>query len=517
MQLTESLPPRQGLQLNDSNLLGAGSFIDGSFSRSRSSDVDLIVTNPANGGIVRRVVDISDHDVKRAATSAETAFQLWRLSSLKNRSAFLRRWHTLVMENREDLAHLITLENGKPLSEARVEVDYAASFIDWNVLAATQGRGSLAVQHEEDLYASTTHQPIGVCLVITPWNFPAAMIVRKVAPALAAGCAVVAKPSDLTPLTALALAELASRAGAPRGLFNVLATTRAGPVSDLVLQQRCIRMLSFTGSTRVGKLLAAKAGQRLLKTSLELGGHAPFIVYDDADVEAAVDGLMKNKFRVAGQTCIAANRVFVQRGPIYHDFCTQLTERMASLVMGNGLENGAQIGPLISEAAVERVTAHVDDAVARGATLVLGGTSKTKSSSSSELEASDDTDEGEEKASLFFPPTLLLGVTDDMLLAKEETFGPVVGVLMFTEEREVIRRANDNTEGGLASYVYTSDAGRALRASKDLSFGMVGVNETNVSNCATPFGGMKESGLGREGGVHSLEAFTEVKYALMRF
>lgn len=517
-QFAESLTARAGLALNDPNLLGAGSFIDGAFCRTRSSDVDLIVTNPANGGVVRRVAEASDADVQWALDTAETAFSKWRLASIQDRSNFLRRWHGLIVEHREDLARLITLENGKPLTEARAEIDYAASFVDWNVLLAALGHGSSAVQHEKDVTACTMREPVGVCLLVTPWNFPAAMVTRKAAPALAAGCAIVVKPSELTPLTALALAELAFRAGAPSGLFNVLATSRAGPVVQLALETRCVRLVSFTGSTRVGKLIAAKAAERIVKTVLELGGHAPFIVYDDADIEAAVDGLISNKCRVAGQTCLASNRVFVQRGPTYEAFCGLLMERMDSLIVGNGLDESVNLGPLICEAAMERVAKQVTDAVEKGATLLLGKSSDTASrNGAEELPNGEENGVEEGQVNLFFPPTLLVDVTDDMVMAKEETFGPVIGVLAFNEEHEVLRRANDNTELGLAAYVYTRDGGRASRAVRDLKFGMVGVNETNVSKPSTVFGGMKESGLGREGGVDALEPYSEVKYALMRF
>lgn len=516
-QFNESLPTRAGLALSDPNLLGPGSFIDGAFGRTRSSDADLIVTNPANGGIVRRVAEASDTDVHRALDAAEAAFSKWRLTSVQDRAKFMRRWHALVVENREDLARLITLENGKPLAEARTEIDYAASFIDWNVLTAAQGHGSSVVQREKDVSAYVTREPVGVCLLVTPWNFPAAMVTRKAAPALAAGCAIVVKPSELTPLIALALAELASRAGAPPGLFSVIATSRSGPVVELALQTPSVRLVSFTGSTRVGKIIAAKAAQRMVKTSLELGGHAPFIVYDDAHVETAVDGLISSKFRVSGQTCISPNRVYVQQGPTYDAFCTLLKDRMENLVMGNGLNEDVNLGPLISEAAVDRVGRHVDDAVERGATLVLGRETESNKTMGAEMESDEENGLIEDEMKLFFPPTLLLDVTDDMLMAKEETFGPVVGVLAFNEEHEVLRRANDNTEMGLAAYVYTKDGGRAMRAVRDLQFGILGVNHTNISSPATPFGGMKESGVGREGGVDALEPYTEVKYALMRF
>lgn len=516
-QHTESLPSRAGLALNDPNLLGAGSFIDGVFTRPRSSDSDLIVTNPANGGIVRRLAEASNADVLRSLHTAQAAYSKWRLTSVQDRANFLRRWHALVLEHREDLARLITLENGKPLAEARGEIDYAASFIDWNALTAAQGHGSSAVQREKDISAYTTREPIGVCLLVTPWNFPAAMVTRKAAPALAAGCAIVAKPSELTPLTALALAELASRAGAPPGLFSVVTTTRAGPVVDLALQTQHVRLVSFTGSTRVGKIIAAKAAQRIVKTSLELGGHAPFIVYDDADVDAAVDGLIRNKFRVAGQTCVSANRVFVQRGPTFDLFVDTLENRMDALVVGNGLNGGVDMGPLISEAAVERVSGHVADAIERGAQLVLGRGTEFGEDDKSESVSLEENGMFEDETKLFFPPTLLLDVTDEMLMSKEETFGPVVGVLAFSDEQEVLRRANENTEMGLAAYVYTKDGGRAMRAVRDLKFGMVGINHANVSSPATPFGGMKESGIGREGSIDALEPYTEVKYAVLRF
>lgn len=488
-------------ELKDSTLIGEGSFINGSFTSSRFVDSSFPIVNPANGSVVRTLAEVSDAEVDSALKSAEVAFAKWRNSTQNDRDTFLRNWRAQIEMHLDDLATLLTLENGKPLKESRGEIGFARIFIDWNIFSASRAYGTSAVQPSSQVTAFVTKQPVGVCLLITSWNFPVAMLTRKVAMAIAAGCVVLVKPSELAPLSSLALAELARRAGAPPGLFNVLATTRAVDVVGKAVNSRCVRLVSFTGSMPVGRLVAASAANRVLRTILELGGHAPFIVFNDADVDAAVEGLMSNKFRNTGQACIAANRVFVQRGAIYEEFCDRLHSRMGKLVVGDGFDENVDVGPLINESAVRRVSSHVEDAISSGARLVCGGVPKKTGRSIDN----------------FFPPTLLVDVVDDMKISCEETFGPVVAVLGFDEECEVLSRANDMTDSGMAAFVYTKDGGRAMRASRELQFSMVGVNDVNISGAATPFGGMRQSGLGREGGAGVLDAFTEEQYRLFRF
>lgn len=426
---------------------------------------------------------------------------------MRTRVNILHRWYELLLSHKTDLARLVTLENGKPLPEAEKEVLYAASYIDWHAGGLGRGEGSWCSRREDDMLSMTLLEPVGVCVLITPWNFPIAMMARKAAAAIAVGCSVIAKPAELTPLSALAVAELGKRAGLPGGVLNVLVTNRAGEVVERMLKERCVRAVSFTGSTKVGKLIARMAAERVLKCGLELGGHAPFIVFDDADLETAIEELVKNKFRVAGQTCITANRVFVQNG-VRKEFCDKVKEKMAELKMGDGMEQGVDYGPLINEGAVEKVRRHVDDAVKKGARVLLGG---------EEGSMKTGVENGVDGGGYFYGGTILDEVRDEMVMAQEETFGPVVGVMGFDTEEEVIERANGGTEMGLAAYVYTKDLGRANRAVRELEYGMVGVNTVAISDPSTSFGGMKESGIGREGGNEGLETFTQVKFGLTKF
>lgn len=483
--------PTPTLELNDPTLLPRASFINNATSPIRTSQ-DLKVYNPFNNAIVSRVTQASSTDISYAVECADTSQRKWRNSTLQQRSLLLQKWHDLIKEFRDDLARILTLENGKPLPEAHAEVDYSASFFLWNSQEALHYTSTSVVQTGMR-QTQVSNEPIGTVLAITPWNFPMAMLARKIAPAIAAGCAVIAKPATETPLSALALAEIGRRAGAPAGLFNVLVTTQNEEVVDQVMKAECIRMVTFTGSTVVGRSIAAKAAERVLRTALELGGNAPFIVFDDADVKAAVDGLLMNKFRCSGQTCISANRVYVQDG-IHDAFVASAEQAMKKLVIGNGLEDGVQIGPLISQDAVKKVEMHVNQALESGATRLLGGLPDGN----------------------LYPVTLLIDVTDDMECSKAETFGPVVPVLKFTEDSEVWERANQG-EAGLAAYLYTSDLRRAMTGIRELKYGMVGVNSTSLSSPSTSFGGMRQSGIGREGGQLSLQEFSETKFSLLHF
>lgn len=499
------LPSVEGLMLADPTLIGKGSFIGGvDCARSRN---ELVVTNPANNGCVRRVIEATDVDIEQALESAASAFRVWRNVAMRDRSIVLRKWQDLVLENKMDLARILVLEGGKVLAEAVREIEYAASYINWFSIDAEKGFRTAANEMSPGTLGLVTREPIGVCVAITPWNFPCAMLARKVAPALAAGCTVIAKPSENTPLSAMALAELANRAGIPAGGFNVIVSSRARHVAEMLLASPVVRMLTFTGSTRVGKSLSILASARVMRTCMELGGLAPFIVFEDCDIAAAVDGLMVSKFRHSGQTCISTQRVFVQDGELHDKFVEALQHRMASeLVMGNGLSPSVNIAPLINAAAVMRVSKQVDDAISKGAKLVYGGR---------DLSALL-TQQSQTSSNNFYPPSLLTGATDEMDIAKTETFGPVVAVFRFFTESEVIERANA-CEAGLAAYVYTGDVGRAMRLSRALEYGMVGLNTSSLSDCRAEFGGIKESGLGREGGASGIEEFLQVKYSLLKY
>ncbi|BBT17462.1 NAD-dependent succinate-semialdehyde dehydrogenase [Metapseudomonas otitidis] len=451
------------------------------------------IFNPATGACIGQVPNLGAAEARQAIEAAERAWPAWRALTAKERSARLKRWHALMIEHTETLAQILTLEQGKPLAEARGEIVYAASFIEWFAEEAKRIYGDTIPSHKGDARIVVTKEPIGVVAAITPWNFPAAMITRKAGPALAAGCPCIVKPAPETPFSALALAALAEQAGIPAGVFNVI-TGDAVAIGGELTASPAVRKLSFTGSTAIGKLLMAQCAPTLKKVSLELGGNAPFIVFDDADLERAVEGALVAKFRNAGQTCVCVNRFLVQDG-IHDAFVARLAERVAQLKVGSGFDEGVTQGPLINERAVAKVEDHVRDALAQGARLLCGG-------------------ERHPLGHGFYPPTVLAEVNTGMKVAREETFGPLAAVFRFQDEAEAVRLAND-TEFGLAAYCYTRDLGRAWRMSEALEYGMVGINEGLISTEVAPFGGIKASGLGREGSHYGIEDYLEIKYTLM--
>ncbi|MEJ2317170.1 MAG: NAD-dependent succinate-semialdehyde dehydrogenase, partial [Gammaproteobacteria bacterium] len=452
------------------------------------------VSNPATGERIASVPDCGVAETRRAIEAAAGTFREWAAKPAKERSAILRRWFDLILENSEDLARLMTAEQGKPLAEARGEIAYGASFIEWFAEEAKRVYGDVIPAPLTDRRYVVIRQPVGVVAAITPWNFPVAMITRKCAPALAAGCPVVIKPSELTPLCALALAELAQRAGFPPGVINVITTMDSAAVGKELTSNPQVRKLSFTGSTEVGKLLLRDCAGTVKKVSLELGGNAPFIVFDDADVDAAVSGAMASKYRNSGQTCVCANRLLVQQG-IYDEFAEKLAQAVQELKVGEGTGEGINQGPLINEEAVGKVEGHIRDALEKGARLVTGG-------------------HRHQLGGTFFEPTILADVTPAMRVACEETFGPVAPLFRFSTEEEAVALAND-TGSGLAAYFYSRDIGRIWRVAEALEYGMVGINEGIISTEVAPFGGVKESGLGREGSKYGIEEFTELKYLCM--
>ncbi len=474
------------LNLSDAALLRQQALIDGAFTGNSI----LPVTNPANGETIGSVPDFGADEAEQAVDAAANAFGPWAAKTAKERSVVLRNWFELVIANREDLANILTSEQGKPIAEALGEIDYAASYIEFYAEEAKRLAGEILPSHRADARITVFRQPIGVVAAITPWNFPAAMITRKIAPALAAGCTVVVKPAPETPLTALALAELAQRAGFPAGTVNVL-TGDAIAIGKVLTTHPKVRLVGFTGSTAVGKLLMAQAATTVKKVALELGGNAPFIVFNDADLDAAVEGAIASKYRNMGQTCVCTNRIYVQ-ADIHDKFIEKLGEKVRALSVGDGFAEGVVQGPLITQNAVEKVEAHISDAVAKGAEIISGG----------QRHALGET---------FFEPTLLIGATPQMRLAQEETFGPLAAVFKFDTEDEVVIAAND-TETGLAAYFYTKDVGRVFRVLEALEYGMVGVNTGIISTELAPFGGIKESGNSREGSRHGIEEFTELKY-----
>ncbi len=475
--------------LKDMTLLRQKAYLDGLWVDADSA-ASFPVLDPADGTILARVPEMGAAETRRAIAAAETAWPAWRSQSAKTRGSLLRGWFALILENADDLALLMTSEQGKPLAEARGEVAYGAAFVEWFAEEARRVYGETIPANHPRHRILVLKQPIGVVAAITPWNFPLAMITRKVAPALAAGCPVVVKPAEDTPLTALALAELADRAGLPRGVFNVITGQPKAIGGELTANPK-VRKLSFTGSTAVGKLLMRQCAATVKKLSLELGGNAPFIVFDDADLDLAVAGALASKYRNAGQTCVCANRILVQEA-IYDRFTEQLGQAVRSLKIGPGVEEGAQQGPLINEAAVRKVEGLLEDAVAKGARLVTGGRRHLRGGT-------------------FFEPTVLCDVSDDMRVVQEEIFGPIAPLYRFSSETEAVEMAND-TRYGLAAYFYTRDLGRAFRVSEALEYGIVGVNEGVVSTEVAPFGGIKESGVGREGGKYGIDEFVEVKY-----
>ena len=474
-------------ELDDPSLLKTAAYVDGTWLKTADT---FAVRNPSTGELLAEVPVLDRARTASAIDAAHRALPAWRARPAKERSRTLRRWYDLVTAHTEDLARLIVLEEGKPYAEALGEVAYAASFLEWFAEEAKRIRGDVMEAPEATRRIVVLKEPVGVCAAITPWNFPAAMITRKAGPALAAGCTMVLKPAEQTPLTALALAELADRAGIPAGVFNVI-TGDPREIGPELTANPLVRKLTFTGSTEVGRLLLAQSAATVKKTSMELGGNAPVLVFDDADLDEAVEGLIATKYRNTGQACISANRVYVQDG-IHDAFATRLAERVAGLVVGDGFEEGVQQGPLIDEDAVVKVESHVADAVGHGAVVLHGGKRHTR-------------------GGLFYEPTVLAGVTSAMAVTREETFGPVTPLIRFTTEEEAIHSAND-TEFGLAAYLFAKDAERIWRVGAALEAGMVGINTGLISNEIAPFGGVKQSGIGREGSVHGIDEFLELKY-----
>ena len=465
-------------------LLCRSAYVDG---RWIDGDATLAVSNPATGAVIGTVPDLDGAATRDAVAAAERALPAWRARSAKERSEILHRWHDLIVAHREDLARILTSEQGKPLAEARGEVGSTAAYFEWFAEEARRIYGEVIPANQTDRRLIVTRAPVGVVAAVTPWNFPSSMIARKVAPALAAGCTIVLKPSELTPFSALALAVLAEEAGVPAGVFNIV-TGAPAPIGDVLVGDPRVAKFSFTGSTAVGKQLAARCMATVKRVSLELGGNAPFIVFADADLGAAVAGAMIAKFRNAGQTCICANRIFVE-APVYEAFAARLAERAAALRLGDGLADGTDQGPLINAAAVDKVARHLRDAVERGARMLTGG----------------GTAEGS-----FFTPTVLAEVDPQSLLCREETFGPLAALIRFEGEAEAVALANEG-RAGLAAYVYTRDMARSYRMAEALEYGMVGMNTGIVSTEVAPFGGVKESGLGREGARHGIDDYVEVK------
>jgi aspartate-semialdehyde dehydrogenase len=476
-------------RLSDPRLLREFAFIDGRW-RSAESGATIPVTDPATGMAIGRVPDMSVVETREAITAAHAAFKPWRALLPQQRARILRRWHDLILENREDLAVLMTFEQGKPLADSRAEIDYAASFVEWFAEEAKRLDGEMPASHLPNRLMTVRRVPVGVAAAVTPWNFPSAMITRKAAAALAAGCTMVVRPASETPFSALALAELGERAGIPRGVFSVV-TGAAEPIVGELCANPLVRAVSFTGSTEIGKRLLQQGAGTVKRMSMELGGHAPLIVFSDVDLDEAVEAAVAAKFQTSGQDCLAANRIFVH-GDIYKAFLEKFAARVRALKVGNGFEDGVDIGPLMHARAVEKCRAHVDDALAHGARLLAGG-------------------EPHSLGGLFYMPTVLADADERMVIFREETFGPVAAVARFETEEEIVARAND-TEYGLAAYVFTRDHDRICRMSEALAYGMVAVNCVKMTGAPIPFGGVKESGLGREGGRHGMHEFTELKY-----
>lgn len=480
------------MELKDSSLFHDKCYIDGAWAGADSGET-IPVNNPATGETLGTIPKMGAAETARAIEAANAAMPAWRAKTAKERSVILRNWFNLMLENQEDLAVLMTKEQGKPLPEAMGEVLYSASFLEWFAEEGKRIYGDVIPAPNGDWRIVVTKEPIGVCAAITPWNFPSAMIARKVAPALAAGCTMVCKPATATPYSALAMADLAARAGVPAGVFSVV-TGASGAIGGEMTSNPIVRKLTFTGSTEVGKILTEQCAATMKKVSMELGGNAPFIVFDDADIDSAVEGAMASKYRNAGQTCVCANRMLVQDG-VYDEFAAKLSQAVSGLRVGDGMETGVSQGPLIDIAAVEKAESHIADALSKGARVVVGGKRHAMGGT-------------------FFEPTVLADVTTDMVVTREETFGPVAPLFRFKSEDEAIQMAND-TEFGLASYFYSRDIGRVWRVSEGLEYGIVGANTGIISTEVAPFGGMKESGLGREGSKYGIEDYLEVKYLCM--
>jgi succinate-semialdehyde dehydrogenase / glutarate-semialdehyde dehydrogenase len=483
-------PTDLSAMLKDPSLLTEKAYIAGAWVMAEDGKT-FPVRNPARGDVIANVADLSRKDAARAIAAADVARRDWAARTGKERAAILRKWADLMVANADDLGAILTAEMGKPLAEAKGEVIYGASFIEWFGEEAKRIYGETIPGHQRDKRLMVIKQPIGVAASITPWNFPNAMIARKVAPALAAGCGFVARPAAETPLSALAMAVLAERAGVPPGVFSVITSSRSSDIGKEFCENPAVRKLTFTGSTEVGRILLRQAADQVMKCSMELGGNAPFIVFDDADLDAAVEGAMISKFRNNGQTCVCANRIYVQAG-VYEAFAEKLTKAVAKLNIGDGLTAGVTTGPLITMAAMEKVEEHIADVLAGGGKIISGGKRHAL-------------------GGLFFEPTVVTGVTPSMKVSQEETFGPLAPLFKFDTEDEVIRLAND-TIFGLASYFYARDIGRITRVQEALEYGMVGVNTGLISTEVAPFGGVKQSGLGREGSHHGIEDYLEMKY-----
>jgi len=486
------MPRDMNVPINDPKLVREQCYINGEWCDADSGET-VEVTNKATGEVLGTVPKMGADETRRAIEAANAALPAWKAKTAKERSVILRRWYELMLEHQEDLATLMTAEQGKPKAEAMGEVVYAANFIEWFAEEGKRIYGDTIPSFAPDKRIIVTKEPIGVVAAISPWNFPAAMITRKSGPALAAGCTIVVKPATMTPYSALAQAELAERAGIPPGVFNVV-TGSAGAIGSELTGNPIVRKLTFTGSTEIGKMLMEQCARTVKKVSMELGGNAPFIVFDDADLDTAVEGAMVSKFRNTGQTCVCANRIYVQAG-VYDAFAEKLKAAVAAMKVGDGLKGETQQGPLIEMKAVEKIEEHIADAVSKGATVALGG-------------------KRHELGGTFFEPTVLTGVTQDMMVSKDETFGPLAPLFKFETEEDAINYAND-TEFGLASYFYSRDIGRIWRVMEGLEYGIVGINEGIISTEVAPFGGIKESGVGREGSKYGIEDFIEIKYALM--
>jgi len=480
------------MKLNDQSLFRQQCYIDGAWTDADDAST-IEVTNPATNETLGTVPKMGANETRRAIEAANAAWPAWRAKTAKERADIIRRWYTLMLENRDDLGLLMTSEQGKPLPEAKGEIGYAASFLEWFAEEGRRAYGEVIPTHMADRRVVVVKEPIGVCAAITPWNFPSAMITRKAGPALAAGCPMVVKPATATPYSALALADLAERAGVPKGVFSVV-TGGAKAIGGEMTSNPIVRKLTFTGSTEIGKVLMQQCAGTVKKVSMELGGNAPFIVFDDADLDAAVEGAMASKYRNAGQTCVCANRMLVQDG-VYDAFAAKLSEAVTGLKVGSGVEDGVTQGPLIDMAAVEKVEEHIADALSKGARVVVGGSRH-------------------DLGGTFFQPTILADVDTSMRVTKEETFGPLAPLFRFKTEEEAIAMAND-TEFGLAAYFYSRDMGRVWRVSEGLEYGIIGANVGIISTEIAPFGGVKESGIGREGSHYGLDEFMEVKYVCM--
>ncbi|SEK05744.1 succinate-semialdehyde dehydrogenase / glutarate-semialdehyde dehydrogenase [Sphingobium sp. AP50] len=478
-------------KLKDKSLVTESAYIAGEWLGRSDSGATFEVSNPSTGGVIATLPDLGRAETARAIDAAEIAQKQWAAKTGKDRASILRRVYDLMIANVDDLAAILTTEMGKPFAEARGEILYGASYIEWFGEEAKRIYGDTIPGPQADKRIIVLRQPVGVVATITPWNFPNAMLARKFAPALAAGCAVVSKPAAETPLSALALAVLAERAGLPAGLFNVVTSRSSSDIGKEFCENEKVRKLSFTGSTEVGRILMRQGADQIMKLGFELGGNAPFIVFDDADIDAAVEGAMISKYRNNGQTCVCANRLYIQAG-VYDEFARKLAEKVRAMKVGDGFEEGVVVGPLIDANAKIKVEDHIADAVANGAEVVLGGKSDTR-------------------GGLFFQPTILTGVTSAMKVAREETFGPVAPLFKFETEDEVVALAND-TEFGLASYFYARDLGKVFRVAEALEYGMVGINTGLISTEVAPFGGIKQSGQGREGSKYGIDDYTELKY-----